>query len=166
MQIGACYFDRETGETGLTFTANVEAGSRHDDFTTDLDTMKWWLGNSPEARSSINRRAIPLVSALSGLKDFLLIGGADTKLWSHATFDMPILANAFKVYGIQNPIPFRNMRDLRTLMGLANHHSNAVREGTHHDALDDALFQATYAMEALNIIKNSIHAADKQSKEI
>lgn len=147
VQIGACYFDRMTGEIGDTFSVNVIYGARGDAFSIDYHTVKWWLEQSQEARESILKDPVPIEVALRDLKDFL--DRDDTLLWSHATFDMPILQNAFEQTGWKNPVPFRNMRDLRTLMDLADL-SKMKRErfGIHHNALDDAKFQASYAADA------------------
>lgn len=147
ISIGACYFDRHTGDIGTGFSVNVDVAELGDEFTFDYDTVKWWTEQSDSARKLVFENPTRLHTALVELMKFIGDGN-DIKLWSHATFDMPILANAFKVIGLKHPVPYRNMRDLRTLMDLANHHSTLKREGTHHHALDDAKFQAKYAAEA------------------
>lgn len=147
LQIGACRFDRMTGEIGETFLRNVKAGDLHDKFTTDYETIQWWMGQSQDARLSLAAdRTDPLKEALIDLASFLW--GDDVLIWSHATFDMPILQNAFEVAGVRWPIPFRNARDLRTLVDLAKYTARLERGGTHHNALDDAKFQAAYASDA------------------
>ena len=154
IQIGACYFDRKTGEIGLGFSANVDAGEMTDEFTIDLPTIKWWFEQSDRARRLVTDIPIPMVDALIGLSQFLHT--PDVLVWSHATFDMPILANAFETTGIKFPIPFRNTRDLRTLMDLSNHRSETPREGVHHHALDDAKYQAMYAAEAFRKLDGNL----------
>ncbi len=146
VQIGACYFDRNTGEIGDTFKANIVYAVNETRFSIEQGTVMWWLQQSEEARKSINGDAFPLVTVLRDLYEFLDRDGI--YLWSHATFDMPILTNAFITIGLKCPIPYRRMRDLRTLMDLSNHISETPRQGTHHDALDDAKFQVQYATEA------------------
>ena len=155
VQIGACYFDRETGDIGEKFKANIVYDHDEKRFSIEQGTVMWWLQQSEEARNSISGDAFPLETVLRDLHDFL--DRDDTNLWSHTTFDMPILANAFDAIGLKLPIPYRRMRDLRTLVDLADHHSKAPRVGTHHDALDDALYQVVYAVEAMNKLK---HAKD------
>lgn len=146
IQVGAVYFDRMTGELGREFATCIDPGNYGDKFTVDYDTVKWWFEQSDAARGLVLRTPMSLVEAIFGLTHFL--EGEDITLWSHATFDMPILQHAFQTVGMKNPVPFRNMRDLRTLMDLADHHSDAPREGCHHNALDDAKYQAKYAAEA------------------
>lgn len=41
------------------------------------------------------------------------------KAWSHATFDFPILTNAYHLLKIRQPIPYKKMRDIRTLIDLS-----------------------------------------------
>jgi hypothetical protein len=153
MQIGACYFDRMTGEIGVAFSANIDPGSYNDKFTVDYDTIKWWMQQSDDARRLVMEAPMSLVEAIFGLTHFL--EGKDVTLWSHATFDMPILHNAFQTVGMKNPVPFRNMRDLRTLVDLADYTDKLERDGVHHHALDDAKFQVRYASEAFKKLYGS-----------
>ncbi len=146
IQIGACYFDRMTGETGKEFIVNVRPSKNDDRYTMDYDTIRWWMEQSAEARESVMYLPTSLKGGLQLLTEFIR---PDSILWSHATFDMPILVNAFETESIACPIPFRNMRDLRTLMDLAAlDKMKRERFGIHHNALDDAKFQASYASDA------------------
>lgn len=152
VQIGACYFDRETGEIGKTFKININP--LDDKLTVDWHTIKWWLIQSEEARNSIIDESFhDTYSALTELQDFLNIEAK--YIWSHATFDIPILLNAFHVYNLKFPLHYTKMRDIRTLMDIANHKGNKqARVGTHHDALDDCEFQVKYCVEAMNKLKS------------
>lgn len=147
ISIGAVYFDRNTGEIGRAFSMNIDSFEFRDRFTTDRETIEWWFTQSDRARSLAMEYPASLKSTLEGLVEFLRT--PDVKLWSHATFDMPILAHAFEVCGIKHPVPFRNMRDLRTLMDLAGPSADMIRAGVHHHALDDAKYQAKYAADAM-----------------
>lgn len=149
IQIGAVYFDRYTGEIGRGFSVNVDPGPER--FSMDYATIKWWFEQSDKARNMVMENPVTLEVALDGLSQFLW--ASDLTVWSHATFDMPILNNAFETLGKKNPIAFRNMRDIRTLMDLADHKSTVEREGTHHNALDDAKFQSKYVAEAMYKLK-------------
>lgn len=146
VQIGACYFDRMTGEIGEKFKATIKyrADIQHP-YSLDYDTVRFWLYQSESARKSIMQGDVELTDALIGLALFLK---NSELIWSHATFDMPILMNAFSEIGLKFPLGYRATRDLRTLMDLAQHKSELPRGGTHHDALDDAIYQSQYAAEA------------------
>lgn len=155
LSIGACYFDRETGNIGRKFLAVVKTDGKYaDKFTVDYDTISWWLNQSKEARYFVTEVPMDIEEALEALSKFLWDEN-HINLWSHATFDIPILANAYETIGRDFPVPFRNMRDIRTLVDLSGHNrSDIVRDGTHHHALDDAKFQAAYCVEALQKLKH------------
>lgn len=161
VQIGACYFDRSSGEIGKTFKVNIDARTQPGaDF--DADTIYWWLAQSKEAIASIT--ADPKVSisaALNELNEFL----SDAKaIWSHATFDFVIITEAFKRLGIKQKFHYRTCRDIRTLVDLASIEAKNIalsRTGTHHDGLDDAIFQVKYCVMAFNKLR-SITALEHQ----
>lgn len=150
ISIGAVYFDRYTGEIGSGFSINVQPGVNRDSLTVDYDTIKWWFEQSDSARKMSMENPAPLKEAMQRLAEFLAPG---ITLWSHSTFDIPILTYSFDLVNIAHPVPFRNMRDIRTLMDLADHKSETQREGTHHYALHDAIFQAKYVSEAMYKLK-------------
>lgn len=152
-QIGACYFDRITGEIGKTFRTNVDAGSSTDcGGEIDAPTVYWWMEQSDEARKSLlEEPRVSLQNALSELNNFLESG---TTIWSHATFDFVILTESLKRLKIDPKFSYRAARDIRTLMDLAKLDSKKFdRDGVHHDALADCLHQVKYCVEAFRIIE-------------
>jgi hypothetical protein len=152
IQIGACYFDRDTGEIGQTFSVNIDYLVSTEPFTTDEASMQWWSEQSQEAKDAVSANGVIIATAIRDLYDFL--DNDEVCIWSHATFDIPILLNAFQVLGLAFPIHHKKMRDIRTLMDLADHHGNPEeREGIHHNALDDCLFQVKYCVQAFNKLK-------------
>lgn len=148
VQIGACYFDRKTGEIGDKFKVNVTY-QNDNSFTIDHSTINWWLGRDEKARLSIMGDAVYINEAVEMLAAFLK---DTTFVWSHATFDIPILLHAFDVCKTTFPVHYTKMRDIRTLIDIKNDNqrSSSARAGTHHDALDDCIFQVQYCVEALN----------------
>ena len=147
VQIGACYFNRVTGDIGEKFKVNIYHDN--DNFTVDYSTIKWWLERNEEARASILGDEISIQDAIIKLTEFL---SKATYVWSHATFDIPILLNAFDKVGEKFPIHYTKMRDIRTLIDIKNDNKKSIlnRGGTHHDALDDCIYQVAYCVEALN----------------
>lgn len=71
-------------------------------------------------------------------------------MWGNgAAFDNPILRDAFENMGIGAPWHFGNDSCLRTLVRMGrmvgiDPKKNLEREGTYHNALDDAKFQVAY----------------------
>lgn len=148
VQIGACYFDRTTGEIGKTFKVNVDAKSATDEgFQLDAPTVYWWLSQSQAARESILAEPrIPIRDAFSQLSDFLVDA---TCIWSHATFDFVTVMETYRKLDIKPQFSYRTARDIRTLIDLLNISIDKTpRDGVHHDGLSDAIHQVKYCMLA------------------
>lgn len=125
-------------------------------FKVDYSTIKWWLTQGKAAISSLfnpEKAKYPIDLALDMFQQWIGDSPGDYYYWSHATFDPPILNNAFRETGKRNPIPFRKQRDLRTLIMLAGE-VDLPREGVAHCALDDCIYQATYASIMLKRLAN------------
>ena len=152
VQIGACYFNRKTGEIGDTFSCNVDARtSVKTGAEIDADTVYWWLSQSKEAIDSFTKAPLEdLISCMHSLNDFLSKADA---IWSHATFDFVIISETYKRLGIKPKFKYKAARDIRTLTDLAQNNDRPAREGVHHNALDDCKFQVKYCVIALNKLK-------------
>lgn len=147
--VGACYFDRTTGEIGKTLKINIDARtSQRSGGEIDADTVYWWLSQSPEAIAAMVTDLKPIDEAMIELNDFLEGAGA---IWSHATFDFVMLTETLKRLNMKPKFGFRAARDIRTLLDLAGKKPPKAksREGIHHDPLADCIFQVGYCVDAL-----------------
>ncbi len=151
-QVGAVYFDRVTGELGERFKANIDAGSHQKlGGVLDAGTVYWWLQQSDAARQSLLADAKPVTDVMSSLNDFL---SKASRIWSHATFDFVTLVDTLRALGIKPSFSYKVGLDLRTLTYLAKvSPQDFIRDGTHHDGLEDAIFQIKYCVAALNKIQ-------------
>jgi hypothetical protein len=152
IQIGACHFAID-GSVARTFKTGVDAEDCvANGAVIDAATVYWWLMQSDKARASIRETAVRTeLDALNALNDFL--SEAD-EIWSHATFDFVIICEALKRRKIKPKFNYKAARDIRTLMSFSPLiKTTSVREGTHHDALDDAVYQAKYCAEVLTALK-------------
>ena len=168
-QIGAVVFDRYSGKIIDKFKINVDAQSCIDlGMEMNVDTIEWWMTQSKEARESILEKPRLLIDkALTDFVDFImknwniiydkeniLFNPMDVNIWCHATFDEPNLENAFRKSKIPIPWHYRSIRDLRTLVDLANYEINYDNNlGVAHDALSDCIFQIEYTVECINKLK-------------
>lgn len=148
VSIGAVYFDPESGELGDTFYRAVDVASvLGSGFSVSGDTLKWWLQQSDAARQVFSAKdSTTIQHALEEFTGFLQLHGktSDVKLWGNgAAFDNVILANAYKATGGTAPWRFWNDRCYRTVKAL-NPAIPFTREGTYHNALDDAVSQAKH----------------------
>jgi hypothetical protein len=160
ISIGACMFDIQTGEIGALFSQHIEWSNTFNGHI-DAKTVQMWLGQSEQATNAIinNKAAVNLPNAIVGLKDFVRDLKPKT-LWSNgANFDLVIVRNTFSRLNHITPWQFRQERDTRTLVDIAERITgiNAAKTtefiGTKHDALADAIHQAKYISQAFNMIK-------------
>jgi len=125
---------------------------------TNFSTIKWWLKQSPEAIKNATSRdnVLELPDMLEALTAFL----EEHKLthpWANGSvFDVIILENAYRQHGMKIPWNFWNVRDMRTICDIAYRITGKtlkpVREGTYHNALDDAVFQSTWINDIRKVL--------------
>ncbi len=127
----------------------------------DNSTLAWWENQSPEARKVLDEAnadsAKPLHDVLDELTNWIgLLGNThQVYVWGNgANFDIAILEHAYKSRSPFTPWDFRKVRDMRTLYDITlrlglDIGASVKRAGTHHNALDDAIFQAHIIVESL-----------------
>ena len=151
-QIGACFFDRYTGEIGSEFLVNVQpADCIKYGLIMEWDTVKWWMEQPKESWTWI-KDPVVLKKALNCFYEFAK--GCET-VWAHATFDFPILMNAYIAINHKFPFHYRAMRDIRTLVDLSGLPYNKEKKDKTHDALDDCKYQVKYCVECFNAIRRT-----------
>lgn len=117
----------------------------------DGDTVAWWMTQNEEARKALYE---PEPTTLSKALDALRVWmpGGDIYVWSHATFDIPIIQHAYDVaLGQKPPWPYRAARDVRTIEHLAGGHGSLDypdRKGLQHRGDIDAWAQACGVQQA------------------
>lgn len=129
----------------------------------DPETLAWWEKQDPELQKLLwgrQREKPSLRIALLNFNEWLKsVSPLDEKghrqvcLWGNgADFDNPILLFAFhEVTSCKPAWEFWNNRCYRTLKSLVPT-MKLVREGTHHNALDDAKSQAFHAIKLLEVL--------------
>ncbi|HED1316335.1 TPA: 3'-5' exoribonuclease [Citrobacter freundii] len=156
VSIGAVFFDPSTGNTGAEFyrVVNLES-SMSFGMKPDASTIQWWLKQSSEARSAILvDEAMGLRESLELLADFIAENAANgshtVQLWGNGcSFDNVILRRAYALTETPFAVPFRNDRDVRTMVELGksvgiNPRYDIPFEGDMHNALSDARHQVKY----------------------
>lgn len=151
VSIGACKFDVLNGIADDIFYAVVDPETCVvTGMQMDTSTVVWWMSQKEEARKVFSdAAAVPIEDALRSFSAWYPEGAA---LWGNgASFDNTILANAYRLAGIKSPWEFWNDRCYRTLKNLSPE-IHYERTGVHHNALDDALFQAGHAIKILEAL--------------
>lgn len=152
LTLGACTFDLGTGEIldTISLRFSLDDQSRLNRDISD-STMAWWKKQSDESRAEAfdQTNAEPLNDALQKFDNWLVATRkTDQKLEMHMwandpDFDLVILTSAFRDVGKEPPWQFWESRSVRTMkmLGAAKKVELPKREGTHHNAVDDAIHQ-------------------------
>lgn len=142
--IGAVQFDPRSQRLGEKFYVNVERKSCVDSgMHVDAGTEKWWSQQSQQAQDALLKDQRPIEDALAAFGNYWRKCGGEF-VWSQgANFDEPIFTEACRLIGKKPPWRFYNTRCTRTAYGISGLNVFAMkREGTYHNALDDAIHQA------------------------
>lgn len=151
LSIGACKFDTESGEILDKFYVNVDPRDcKQYGLTIGQSTVDWWKKQDKAIIEGMKVDQKPLKEALA---DFNSFAKGVSKFWSHgATFDFPIMANAYTKTGTPEPWKFWNCLCSRTVMTIANVNMREHRDPSkHHNALEDCIIQATVLVKTLYI---------------
>lgn len=153
LSIGAVYFD-ESGLGEEFYRVVSRAHCKELGLKEDKGTVGWWAKQSEAARKVIADAEAPdapqLHAALGELTAFLKLR-TNVKVWGNgADFDNPILACAYEAAELRQAWIAWNGRCYRTLKNIAPG-PKLVRQGTYHNALDDAKSQALHAIELFKL---------------
>lgn len=169
--IGAVLFDPDAGLVGETAsemfyrTIDLDNSAEPGDITPSI--VLWWLQQSEEARVELTqggpRRRLGV--ALAEFEEWLKGKGVDPykgTFWANdPDFDLVILANACRRYGLKAPWSFRRARSMRTMLMLNNKFNLIGKKPdrdalVHHNALDDAIYQAKGVAEIMQALKQRL----------
>lgn len=144
--IGAVEFSLPEMKLGARFYAAIDLDScQAAGLRLDASTVTWWMKQSDTARSALTRNTKPLAEVLDEFHAFLIGCGPtnEIKVWGNGpSFDNAILANAHAAIGKPLPWKYWNDRCVRTVLAMFPNIEKPPRQGTHHNALDDAIYQA------------------------
>lgn len=157
IQIGAVGFNPYLNKLGPDFSITINREScRAINLQENPATLQWWDNQTEEAKMilTVSKESdITIQDALIKFAEF--IRQFDNKklgVWGCGSdFDNAILSYCYNVCEMEVPWPFWNNRCFRTLKSIHNTRA-PLRKGTHHDALDDSIHQANYAIKILRRI--------------
>lgn len=111
------------------------------------ETVEWWSKQNPAALAELRKNNISIQEALDNFREWY--GKKSLWTWSNgAGFDNVILENAYRAIGEDTPWKFYDSRCYRTVKAIINIEEEE-RQGTHHNALDDAVHQARHLIRIL-----------------
>ena len=143
--IGAVWFG--DGVLGAEFYTRIDPQSCVDyGLSLGVSTIEWWLKQGDAARAEMCKPGKSLPDALASFSEFVCAGPEPAGVWGNgASFDNVILANAYDACRVRRPWKFWADRCYRTVKAAAPS-VEMKRDGTHHNALDDARDQARHLM--------------------
>lgn len=151
LSIGAAAFNRDTGEIGDVFYEVIDLDDALQAGHVSGSTLMWWMRQSDSAKRPLFGEGaafakVPLAAALQELSAFIRRHDS-VRVWGNgATFDISVLEHAYQLFKVQTPWAFWNIRDMRTIVDVAQCHGFDKGlipfQGTAHNAVDDALHQA------------------------
>lgn len=153
LSIGAVLFDPNSSYIGETFYAKLEVETQvNAGRTKSPQTLEWWAKQSDQARLEAfgMEGKQPTDEVLSSLRQYINRAISEHELagvWGNGSdFDNVIVADLYRSFGASNAWPFWMNRCFRTLKDLRKPMTfiKPQRRGTHHNALDDAVYQAEY----------------------
>jgi exodeoxyribonuclease VIII len=143
LSIGAVKFDADNifdeFHVGIHLASSMALGLQP-----SAGTIMWWLhpDRAPARHELLNLEAVDLPEALQGFSQWF--GSEEMPIWGNgATFDNVILRSSYDACGMSYPVRFWLDSCYRTVKNAAPG-IKLVREGTHHNALDDARCQAKH----------------------
>lgn len=158
VSIGAVGFNFVTLDIGPKFYINISLESCQDaGLYIDADTVLWWMKQSDDARKALLRNPQDLTLGLTEFAMWLrdnCTPSNSVRMWANSpAFDLVIVGNAYHVTGQERPWNFRNECDYRTVRTLYPNVESDVGTGTHHNALDDALWQTEHLLKIRRTLK-------------
>lgn len=148
LSIGAVEFDPIEGTLGREFYVVIDKeSSLYFGLEVDKSTEEWWAKQSPEARTVLSEKGVDLRTALTSFSEYFT--NRDETLWGNGSdFDNVLLSSAYDKVGVAPPWKYYNNRCYRTLKNMFPS-IKMKREGTYHNALDDAKSQAKHLIAIL-----------------
>jgi hypothetical protein len=163
LSIGAVAFDPFSDGVPFggqrAFYRNVDAQSCIDlGLRVDGSTVMWWFGKEDAARRALtDPRPEPVGQVLSAFSSWYKSHAVRYKtcVWSHgATFDIPIISEAYARIGHKPPWEFWDCNDTRTVFRLAGAKlPNADTRGGGHNALNDCVAQAEHLQRCIAMLR-------------
>lgn len=177
MSIGAVEFMADKRKLGREFYCVVSHSSSLDHLLREeADTKEWWERQSAEAKVILDEihepYALPLPDAMEKLNGFLRACGTanSIRLYGNgADFDNPILRVMYDAAKVKPYAAawggrcYRTLKNLDELFGPEFRARKLERQGTYHNALDDAKSQAQHLMQIVADIKGFINYGGGES---
>ena len=158
LSLGAVMFDPQTRELGAEFYSEINKQSCLSvGMHADPDTVAWWDKQNPDARTVLTaaehedcpQLLLVLRAFAAWLQTNTTCEQKERRVWGNgASFDQPILTEAYRLAEVRRPWEFWGDMCYRTLKNL-NPQIPMAKSGVQHNALADAKQQALHCIKLL-----------------
>lgn len=149
LSIGMARFDRKTGEIFETLYLKIAEPELYGGAS--KSTLAWWAEQDPLVRAEAFSGDTQAKDAAASVSRFLK--ESDCVWGNGATFDISMLEWWVSQFSVRLPFKFWNVRDVRTVIDLSGLNYRSIPfEGDRHNALADAIHQAKYTSQAIQLL--------------
>lgn len=147
LSIGAVLFDENDIHGTFYATCSAKYQTNRD---INHETVFWWMNQSDDAKDLFKTNAIYTGNGLTDLLNWLYIEKRlkqeKIKLWGNGSDFDNVILNDYLVENYFEPFKHHNNRCFRTIKNILPLADNEkpMRQGVHHNALDDAIYQTHY----------------------
>lgn len=142
--ISGVVFDKTMEAVNGTFYKVINAkSSQRAGGKIDADTIMWWFQQSDAARQALLESSDHIEVVLKVFSEWVRNIPCSGMWGNGADFDNVLLCNSYHRLGRTAPWSHKVNRCYRTINSLS-HGIEFIREGVHHNALDDAISQARH----------------------
>lgn len=162
IQVGSSAFDDHSPFiSGFDSLIDPEKYGAYDSkFSIEMDTIIWWSQQTPNLLTRLSQDEHDSPYTVFNLwriwVEKIKEKYEKVILWSHSNFDPPKLKHHLDVFGLKDPIYYRNICDLRTIFNLYGYPPKHGVGGNQnkHDAFADAKYCANQLIYIFN--KNNL----------
>lgn len=153
LSVGMAAFTTQGGLVATFYVEPNKEEQRAAQRDVDPATVAWWQAQNPDARKVLDTPGVSVASCLAGIRSFFgrfqdrsyRVAG----VWGWgADFDNAMLQDLFRHFDEPPPYDYRVNRCGRTIVEMLGA-PKPVAHGTHHNAVDDAIYQAERIRQAL-----------------
>lgn len=165
ISIGACRFTATEILDSFHVAIDPESCEQYG-LKMDASTILWWFdpGRDEARQRWLSMQKVDLPSVLTGFSQWLQQSPV-LAIWGNgSTFDNVILRSAYKAAGLEYPVKFWQDQCYRTIKNRTPQ-IGIVREGTHHDALDDAISQAKHLQEIMAQVNAPLTLLERMQRQ-
>ena len=128
----------------------------------DPSTLAWWMDQGEKAKRIFaeSKDKSTIAATFDGLIPFVAAHSGACVWGNGSSFDITLIERHYAMlarmdgWTKKQPWPYWNVRDMRTIVDAAGYDTRKhKRVGTHHNALDDAEFQAEVIARCFSIIR-------------